>query len=180
MATSGPPRAEKLIFSDKTLACSNDCAPKPIYHTIFTPWRICCWWKKWKLEEPTVRPEEGELSGWEGRRGSGRRVAGIFFWKEAFLLIKISFQCSRRVLRRRCVYCRINQRIQFTWPHVTLWFVSVAGRDRRPLKKLQKNSWESRRWGSSLNHLKPLGKAKNFYFNNSLSVYSLGRHAFWV
>ena len=30
MATSGPPRAEKLIFSDKTLACSNDCAPKPI------------------------------------------------------------------------------------------------------------------------------------------------------
>ena len=28
MATPGPPRAEKLIFSDKTLACSNDCAPK--------------------------------------------------------------------------------------------------------------------------------------------------------
>ena len=31
MATSGPPRAEKLIFSDKTLACSNDCAPKLTY-----------------------------------------------------------------------------------------------------------------------------------------------------
>ena len=30
MATSGPPRAEKLIFSDKTLACLNDCAPKRI------------------------------------------------------------------------------------------------------------------------------------------------------
>ena len=28
IATFGPPRAEKLIFSDKTLACSNDCAPK--------------------------------------------------------------------------------------------------------------------------------------------------------
>ena len=30
IATFGPPRAEKLIFSDKTLACSNDCAPKHI------------------------------------------------------------------------------------------------------------------------------------------------------
>ena len=27
MATPGPPRAEKLIFSDKTLACSNDSSP---------------------------------------------------------------------------------------------------------------------------------------------------------
>ena len=31
IATFGPPRAEKLIFSDKTLACSNDCAPKHIH-----------------------------------------------------------------------------------------------------------------------------------------------------
>ena len=35
MATSGPPRAEKLIFSDKTLACSNDCAPKHIASFFF-------------------------------------------------------------------------------------------------------------------------------------------------
>ena len=27
IATFGPPRAEKLIFSDKTLACSNDSSP---------------------------------------------------------------------------------------------------------------------------------------------------------
>ena len=30
MATFRPPGAEKLIFSDKTLPCSIDCAPKPI------------------------------------------------------------------------------------------------------------------------------------------------------
>ena len=28
MVDFGPPGAEKLIFSDKTLACLNDCAPK--------------------------------------------------------------------------------------------------------------------------------------------------------
>ena len=32
MADLGQPRAEKLVFSDKTLACSNDCAPRVIYH----------------------------------------------------------------------------------------------------------------------------------------------------
>ena len=30
MATFRPPGAEKLIFSDKTLPCSIDCAPKHI------------------------------------------------------------------------------------------------------------------------------------------------------
>ena len=33
MATPGPPRAEKLIFSDKTLACSNDSSPILRYKT---------------------------------------------------------------------------------------------------------------------------------------------------
>ena len=36
IATFGPPRAEKLIFSDKTLACSNDCAPKHICKCLLT------------------------------------------------------------------------------------------------------------------------------------------------
>ena len=31
MATFRPPGAEKLIFSDKTLPCSIDCAPKHIH-----------------------------------------------------------------------------------------------------------------------------------------------------
>ena len=31
MVDFGLPGAEKLIFSDKTLACSNDCAPKHMY-----------------------------------------------------------------------------------------------------------------------------------------------------
>ena len=33
MATFRPPGAEKLIFSDKTLSCSIDCAPKHKHYT---------------------------------------------------------------------------------------------------------------------------------------------------
>ena len=32
MVDFGPPGAEKLIFSDKTSACLNDCSPKHIFH----------------------------------------------------------------------------------------------------------------------------------------------------
>jgi hypothetical protein len=34
MATFRPPGAEKLIFSDKTLACLTDCAPKHKEHIL--------------------------------------------------------------------------------------------------------------------------------------------------
>ena len=36
IANFGPPRAEKLFFSDKILACSNDCAPKHMYDWLDT------------------------------------------------------------------------------------------------------------------------------------------------
>ena len=36
MVIPGPPRAEKLIFSDKTLACSNDSSPIPKYVLLLT------------------------------------------------------------------------------------------------------------------------------------------------
>ena len=36
MATFRPPGAEKLIFSDKTLPCSIDCAPKHMENAVRT------------------------------------------------------------------------------------------------------------------------------------------------
>ena len=66
MATFRPPGAEKLIFSDKTLPCWIDCAPKRIQRILaflLSPKTFGKGYKVRKLEGQKVSDDNGDADG---------------------------------------------------------------------------------------------------------------------